>query len=109
MSYRTEYDAIELKLERQRSSLAIITGEWNTANLFLSFAKKKAAQLALSSPFAQSEILITIIGQIFLPALAAGLKPEYVMERTQAIQTIEELRAMAIRHAQTNFDQGMAQ
>lgn len=95
VSFRTEYDAIGLELARQRSNLAIITGNWETADLLLNLAKEKAGQLALSSPYSHSEILIAIIDQMFR-RVAAGFAPEYVMERIGNLQTIEDLQAMGI-------------
>lgn len=95
MSYRTEHDAIALELARQRSNMAIITGNWETADLLLNLAKQKDYQLALNSLHSQSELLIAIVDQM-TRRLVAGLTPEYVMERIEGLQDIEDLRAMAI-------------
>lgn len=83
------------ELGRQHHTLAVIAGSWAAADRLLAFAKQKATQLALHSPYTQIALLTVLCDEITRRAVY-GLTPDYIMERLGEIETVADLQRAAV-------------
>lgn len=87
--------AVEQEMIRRRAIFAHLTGDLATADRLLTCAKTCAHRLAVAVLNPAAELLPIILDEI-TRRLAAGLPVDYIVERVDGLQSVQELQAMAI-------------